>query len=274
MDSNPCAVGGRFSRCHLKVLAPERHRLRVEAPWKVFGPVRGEGTCFTPESFQDSPAFYLSNSTAGILSGDRLEAEIRIAPGASARIIVPSATKVFSMPGGGAGQKCSFHIGTGAGLFYYGNQLIPYAKADYYQDYEYRLEPEANLAVLEYFVPGRLAGGECFAFSRIKLRSRIFFDGSLVLDDRLYLEPLDLLGRNLTGVITPETPIIGTCYLAGPLAESVVNNLDNSGVKAGFTSPCPGLLVGRAFGGNVQEVEAELIKVFRSGYMPESLLRQ
>lgn len=262
MDSNSCVVGGRFSCCQLKVLAEERYRLRVEAPWKVFGPVRGEGTCFTPESFKDIPAFYLSNSTAGILSGDRLEAEITIAPGSSARIIVPSANKVFSMPGGGAGQKCSFHIGTGAGLFYYGNQLIPYAKADYYQDYEYCLEPGANLAVLEYFVPGRLAGGECLAFSRIKLRSRIFFDGLLVLDDRLYLEPLDLLGRNLTGVITTEAPVIGTCYLAGPLAESVVNNFNSSGSKTGFTNPCSGLLVGRALGSNVQEVEAELIKIF------------
>lgn len=262
MDSNPCAVGGRISRCQLKMLAAARYRLRVEAPWKVFGPVRGEGTCFTPESFKDSPAFYLSNSTAGILSGDHLEAEIRIAPGSSARIIVPAANKVFSMPGGSAGQKCSFQIGTGAGLFYYGNQLIPYAKADYYQDYEYRLEPEANLAVLEYFVPGRLAGGESFAFSRIKLRSRIFFGDSLVLDDRLYLEPLDLLGRNSTGVITPEAPVIGTCYLAGSLAESVIDNFHSSRTKTGFTNPCPGLVVGRALGSSVQEVEAELIKIF------------
>lgn len=261
MDSNQCAVGRRFSRCQLKVLAEERYRLRVEAPWKVFGPVHGEGTCFTPESFKDSPAFYLSNSTAGILSGDHLEAEITIASGSTTRIIVPTANKVFSMTDGGAGQQCSFQIATGAGLFYYGNQLIPYAKADYCQDYEYRLEPGANLAVLEYFVPGRLAGGECFAFSRIKLRCRIFFEGSLVLDDRLYLEPLDL-GWNLTGVITPEAPVIGTCYLAGPLAESVVNNFDSSESKTGFTNPCPGLLVGRALGSNVQEVEAELIKIF------------
>ncbi len=261
MDSNQCATRGRFSRCQLTVLTGGRHRLRFDAPWKVFGPVNGGGTFFTPETFKDVPAYYLSNSTAGILNGDLLEAEITVAPKSSARIIAPAANKVFSMPSGGARQNCCFQIGPGAGLFYYGNQLIPYDKADYHQDYEYHLETGATLVALEFFVPGRLAGGEAFAFSRVKLRSRIFLEGQLVLDDRLYLEHLDTLGRRLPGVIAPETPVIGTCYIAGPLVESLENKASNS-QKAGFTIPHPGLLVGRVLGSNAQEAESELVKVF------------
>lgn len=263
MDSNQCIARTRYSRCQLTVLTKGRHQLRLEAPWKVFGPVKGSGTFFSPEIFENVPAYYLSNSTAGILSGDLLEAEINVAPESGAQIIVPAANKVFSMSGGNAGQNCRFRVGSKAGLFYYGNQLIPYAKANYYQNYEYRLEAGATLVALEFFVPGRLAGGEAFAFSRVKLRSRIFLEERLVLDDRLCLEDSDSSGKRLPGVIGLENQVIGACYIAGPLVEALGNKVNNCGQKAGFTKPCPGLLVGRVLANNVQEAESALVKIFK-----------
>jgi urease accessory protein len=264
MDSN-AGVVGEASCCELTVLDRGRHQLRIESPWKLFGPVINNEDQLKLAAFDNLPTYYLSNSTAGLLAGDRLAANVKLMPGTGAKIIAPAATKVFSMREGYATQNLQFAVGTAATLFYYGNQLIPYAQSDYTQNADYHLETGASLVVMEFLTPGRVAGGEVFAFERLRLRSRIFLNQKLILDDRLSINPNAAGGELIAqpGVFNPGRLVIGTLYLAGRIVAEVtkLDALDRQ-PGLGFTAPDPELIVGRAIASTVQEAEKALKVIF------------
>lgn len=264
MDPSAGVVGGT-SYCELTVLDKGRHQLRIESPWKLFGPVIDNEDSHRLDAFNDFPAYYLSNSTAGLLAGDNLEATVKLMPGTGAKIIAPAATKAFSMQEGCASQNFRFLVGSGATLFYYGNQLIPYVGANYTQFADYNLESDSSLAVMEFFTPGRVASGEAFAFEEIRLRSRIFLNKSLILDDRLYINPASYREGSIykPGIIEPERMVIGTLYLAGRIIAKV-KKLDKIDQQPwiGFTAPHPEMIIGRAICKTVQEAEKVLKVIF------------
>ena len=99
MDSN-AGIAGETGCCELTVLDRGRHQLRIESPWKLFGPVINNEDHLKLKVFNNLPTYYLSNSTAGLLAGDRLTVDVKLMPGTGAKIIAPAATKVFSMQTG------------------------------------------------------------------------------------------------------------------------------------------------------------------------------
>jgi urease accessory protein len=264
MDSN-AGIAGETGCCELTVLDRGRHQLRIESPWKLFGPVINNEDHLKLKVFNNLPTYYLSNSTAGLLAGDRLTVDVKLMPGTGAKIIAPAATKVFSMREGCATQNLRFTVGTDATLFYYGNQLIPYARSNYSQRADYLLESGASLVVMEFFTSGRVAGGEVFAFERLRLRSRIYLNQNLILDDRLFVNPNTADGALIDqpGVLEPGRMVIGTLYLAGRIAAEVtkLDALDRQ-PGLGFTAPAPGLIVGRAVAPTAQKAEKALKVIF------------
>jgi urease accessory protein UreH len=264
MDSN-AGVVGEAGCCELTVLDRGRHQLRIESPWKLFGPVINNEDQLKLAAFDNLPTYYLSNSTAGLLAGDHLAVNVKLMPGTGAKIIVPAATKVFSMREGCAAQNLRFAVGTAATLFYYGNQLIPYTRSNYIQNADYHLETGASLVAMEFLTPGRMAGGEVFAFERLRLRSRIFLNRNLILDDRLFVNPNATGGELIAqpGALDPGRPVIGTLYLAGRIVAEVtkLDALERQ-PGLGFTAPAPELIVGRAAAATVQEAEKALKMIF------------
>lgn len=241
-----------------------RHRLYVETPWKVFGPVyHPHGAGIT--AWDRDPAYFLSNTTAGILAGDHLSAEIQIQEGGKAQVITPSATKIFSMPEGSASQRIQFHLKPHARLYYHGNQLIPYRNADYRQYVDYRLEGDASLLAIEFFAPGRIAGDEAFAFRRVRVRSRVFIDDRLLLDDRIFADGGRMEDFVKPGVFpSPDRMVMGTLISCNPsLKRQRLNELP-AYESVQYTMPEEHLLVGRALVNSVQEAERYFREVIQA----------
>jgi urease accessory protein UreH len=259
MDSNQCLAG--TSRLELTVIPEGSHHLYSEPPWKVFGPIAHGDSGVFPDWPSDPPVYYLTNMTAGILAGDKLEGQIHLQKNTAAHIIAPAATRIFSMPGGSeARQKIHFSLAAGSRLDYYANQIIPYAGANFSQTNEYWLDPTASLAAMEFFTPGRMAAGERFAFYRLELRNRIVYGETLILDDRLNIKPSNPneLPDGTDGTLSIRRPVIGTVYLAGPVTHQIRLEKCPGIPFTGFTQPHPQLIIGRSIQSSVQEAENTL----------------
>ncbi len=125
------------------------------------------------------------NPTAGILQGDRLESEISVGPGASLLVTTPSASRVFKMtPGGLAESRQRFAVESGGMLEYWPEMLVPHAGSRFRQATEINLEPGAEAAVADFFMPGRLERGEKFLWEKLRLDVLLRIDDLLVLRER------------------------------------------------------------------------------------------
>jgi urease accessory protein len=208
-----------------------------------------------------APEYALTNTTAGILAGDRLAAEFHLLDGVRLRLAAPAATRVHTMaPGQSAGQSITFHLAAGAALTYWPHQLIPYAGADYRQETVFRLDPAASLVAGELLTPGRTAFGEAFAYSALRLRTHIYLGPSLVLADRPLLRPGAEGGLGRPGMLAGYSHL-GSLYLAGAAAatadlEGLADLLAElpPGVAAGISRPHPGLIVARVLGTDAEAV--------------------
>lgn len=257
-------TAGRAARLSLTITAAGSGRWYVEAPWKVFGPLQGLGDTHTRRTAASLPIYYLGNCTAGILEGDRLAGEIVLAEGARARILTPSAAKVYSMKEGCASQTLNVRLKRDSYLCYLPCPLIPFAGSVFSQMTSFDLDAGASLVALDVVAAGRLAHGERFAFKQLRLRARISLAGRLVLADHALIEPGV---RNLSrpGVVSDEMAAVGTLYVAG----EVVSRTDvkalagcfaatQETVIAGITQPHAQLLVVRAMGASTESVELSL----------------
>lgn len=154
---------------------------------------------FTTPLFLDGKAsgmafVYVQNPSGALFSGDRLELRFAARNGGKLHITSTSATKLHRMPNGSAFQKVHLEAKQGSYIEYLPDQLIPQARSCYEQETTIDLDQGSMLIASEIIAPGRLARGEAFAFSRLKLETRVKLDGSTLFTDRILLEP------NLTSV--------------------------------------------------------------------------
>lgn len=253
-DGPPGAGIGEDTGLRVTVGTAGVEQAYVPAPWKLFGPLYAAGR---------PPACYLTNTTAGILAGDHLTAEFRLLPGARLQLIAPAATRVYTMgPGRSASQRLSFTVAEGAALSYWPNQLIPYAGANFTQETTFRLAPDASLVAADLVAPGRLAFGEAFAFTAVRIHTRIHVGQRLVLAEQALLHPGQALPGRL-GMFEGYTHL-GSLYLAGTVAagadlDALASLLEQRPqVLAGVSRPHPQVAVARVLGHRAEAVAAVL----------------
>ncbi|HVX93535.1 MAG TPA: urease accessory protein UreD [Polyangia bacterium] len=73
---------------------------------------------------------YLLHPPGGIVGGDRLQIDVRVAEGAHALVTTPAATKVYRTAGPGASQECTLAVAPGATLEWLPQEAIVYDGAD------------------------------------------------------------------------------------------------------------------------------------------------
>ncbi|SMH26771.1 urease accessory protein [Mesorhizobium australicum] len=132
---------------------------------------------------------YVQNPSGAVFSGDQLELRIAARNGAKLHVTSTSATKLHRMLDGSAFQKVQLEAKQGSYIEYLPDQLIPQAQSSYNQETTINLDRGSMLIASEIIAPGRLARGEIFAFSRLKLETQIRLDGSTLFTDRIVLEP-------------------------------------------------------------------------------------
>jgi urease accessory protein len=125
------------------------------------------------------------NATAGILSGDRLELDIRAASGASLLVATPAATRAFVMKKGAAGCTQHFAVEAGAWLEYSPEPLFPHRAANFVQATRIDVADGGGLFFADTLAPGRAGSGETWAWKRLQITLEVASGGEVILRERL-----------------------------------------------------------------------------------------
>ena len=129
------------------------------------------------------------NSTAGLFSGDVIDTSIEVQSGAQMLVTSPSATRAHRMPAGRATVRQSIRVASGGWLELLPALFIPHAGSDYFQETSVRIEPAARFLSFETFVPGRVASGEAWQFTRFESRFQLSYDSRPVARETYTLAP-------------------------------------------------------------------------------------
>jgi urease accessory protein len=125
------------------------------------------------------------NPTAGILEGDKLEMDISVAKGAALLVTTPSASRVFHMRVGEAVASQTFSVEAGGWLEFLPEPLVPHNASSYRQTTEIDVEVGGEVVFADFLTPGRIARGEMWAWSRLKLELTLRIGGNLIFRERL-----------------------------------------------------------------------------------------
>jgi urease accessory protein len=131
------------------------------------------------------------NPTAGVLSGDRLSAEVQVETGARLTLTTPSATRLYTMPNGCAEAVQSFSIAPGGRLCFVPSMLVPHRNSRYRQTSRIKVERGGELIYIETLAPGRVASGECFDYSEVRCELELYCGENLNARECFRLRPDD-----------------------------------------------------------------------------------
>jgi urease accessory protein len=125
------------------------------------------------------------NPTAGILEGDRLETAVAVGRGAALLVTTPSASRVFHMRSGEAVASQKFSVEAGGWLEFLPEPLVPHNASSFRQTTEIDVAEGGEIVFTDLLMPGRIARGETWAWSRLRLELAVRVGGELILRERL-----------------------------------------------------------------------------------------
>jgi urease accessory protein len=234
------------------VLAEQKHvgPLLVQRP---FYPER-DGTCHV----------YLLHPPGGVVGGDRLRIEARVAAGARALLTTPAAGKFYRSAGAEAEQVHAFHVARGGCLEWFPQETIVYTAARARLRTEVHLEAGAHFLGWDVLCLGRPASGERFDRGSCHAALELWRDGHRLLSERArYDGGGEILGAGwgLAGY-----PVSATFVAAGgdaKLAERVREVLDSANGDGRFAvTALDGVLVARCLGEQAEAAKRRLTQVW------------
>lgn len=155
----------------------------------------------------------LINPTGGHVGGDVLELEISLDKGARVLWTTQGATKVYKSLGEPVVLTTRIEMGAGSGLELLPDPVIPYADSIYAQETRISMAEGAKLLYGESLYHGRVASGEHFDYSSLKLKLHIDYAGAPLLRDVMEVRPGNSDPERL-GLFEPY-PYLGSFYVAG-----------------------------------------------------------
>lgn len=197
-----------------------------------------------PHHDADALVVNVVNPTAGIFDGDELELLAHAEPGARLVLTTPSAGRIYKSRGGGpAVMRQKVTAGAGSFVEFLPEPLIPQAGAVYSQQTELLASDGAELLFFEWLSPGRVAGGEVFAYQKLDWRTDVRVNGKLVARERYILEPgrpetLAPLRRRFS-----QAHYLGCFWIterAFPVEEVAALEQAEEGIYLGWTALCAG----------------------------------
>jgi len=152
----------------------------VSAPLHISKPWREEGGLLIVN---------VINSTAGLFAGDVIESTFEVRTGGQMLVTSPSASRAYRMPSGQAAVRQSIRVSEGGWLEMLPSFFIPHAGSDYFQETSVHLESAARFLWFETFVPGRVAHGEAWQFTRFESRFHLSHGGRAIARETYSLTP-------------------------------------------------------------------------------------
>jgi urease accessory protein len=127
---------------------------------------------------------YVLHPPGGIVGGDRLRVEARVASGAHALLTTPAATKIYRTAGPAAAQEGALAVARGGVLEWLPQETILHDGADVALATRVELESGARFLGLDVLCFGLPARGEAFATGRCRQAFEVFRDGRPILLER------------------------------------------------------------------------------------------
>ena len=192
----------------------------------------------------------LINPTGGHVGGDTLELEIALDEGARVLWTTQGATKVYKSLGEPVASTTRIEMGPASGLELLPDPIIPYGASIYLQETRISMAGGAKLLYGESLYHGRVASGEHFDYSYLKLKLHIDYAGAPLLRDVMEVRPKESDPERI-GLFEPY-PYLGSFYVGGGTDEElncITGQVDSllaraSGLAGGCTRLSgPGALV-------------------------------
>ena len=155
----------------------------------------------------------LINPTGGHVGGDLLELEINLDEGARVLWTTQGAAKVYKSLGEPVVSTTKIEMGTRSGLELLPDPIIPYRGSIYAQETTISMAEGAKLLYGELLYHGRVASGEHFDYSSLRLKLHIDYGGAPLLRDVMEVKPAESNPEHL-GLFEPH-PYLGSFYIAG-----------------------------------------------------------
>lgn len=191
------------------LLAPRAGRTRLVRS-ETRPPLLVGRALYPDEALPDLARIIIANPTAGIFAGDRLRLRVRVAAGGRAHLTTQGATRIHTMPHGGATQTVRLEVAPGAALEWLPEPTIPFRGARCSQGTTAIVAPGGTLIYGDILLPGRIASGETLVYTRLTNRLTLARpDGTPLYHERFSLLPgaRSPLGRALLG---PTPAALGT----------------------------------------------------------------
>lgn len=151
----------------------------------------------------DMATVYLQSASPGLLQGDRVAIDIRVAPGAIAHVTTPSATKIHDMAGGGASQAVELRIADGAHLDWLPGTTVLFPRARLDASLHLGLGTGATAVLVDAFLCHDPARAALSALGHYVSETRIeSADGRLLALDRMCFEGLAASAATRSAVAT------------------------------------------------------------------------
>jgi urease accessory protein len=134
---------------------------------------------------------HLHNVSGGLLGGDRLSLQVKVAAGARAQVTTTGATRIYRRrdDAGATTQLNQIEIGENALLEYVPDSIIPFAGSRFSQDTTIYLGAGAGLFWWEILAPGREAKGERFEYECVEMKTNLWVGGRRAAAERIRIEP-------------------------------------------------------------------------------------
>jgi len=131
---------------------------------------------------------YLLHPPGGVVGGDRIDLEVRVASGAHALLTMPGATKCYRSAGPVARQAQVLQVAAGGVLEWLPQESILFPGARLAGQLQVHLSGDARFIGWELLSLGRPSLGERFAMGSLDLRLALTRDGQPLLGERLCID--------------------------------------------------------------------------------------
>ena len=129
----------------------------------------------TPRSRGASVCAYVSNFGGGLVAGDQTRLDLHLGSGARCFVGTQASTKVYRNPSHLACEHVTQgSIEANALLVFAPAPVQPFAESSYSQRQVFHLGPGAGLVLLDWFISGRRARGERWAFAHFDTRNEVW----------------------------------------------------------------------------------------------------
>jgi len=157
------------------------------------------------------------NPTAGLFDCDEVDIYVKVEGGARLVLTTPGAGRVYRARSPKAAVvRQRIDVAGNAFAEFFPEVFIPQAGARYHQQTELHVADGGQLLFCEWLAPGRVAGGEVFAYEELLWDTDIFCAGQLIARERYRLSPDD---SSLTPLRTafPASHYLGFFAVGWPL---------------------------------------------------------